>query len=332
MTSKRAEKSGIRALPRRCLWASRKILCPIHLPATSDTIAQRPGVTPKSESQLNAPRNLERTSPGPVTNGGSPRCREDGSGAYVYIIDSGINFSHTEFSGRALHGANFIPGSRDCDELGHGTHMAAIIGGTTHGVAKNCTMISVKVVDKTCMGNGELLYKAIKWATEDAIAKGIANKSIMNMSLERNYSANVNSAVKKATDAGITVVVAAGNRGRLALTYSPASAMTAITVAASGPDDRRAWFSNYGPCVNIFAPGGRIPTTSRLVDNGPGYSGGTSAAAAHVSGLAAHFISSENLRGYKAVRSRILSAASKGVVKDTRCSSNRLAFNGVSRD
>ncbi|KAG5801738.1 hypothetical protein H9Q74_008138 [Fusarium xylarioides] len=329
MTSNRTEKSGIRALPRRCLRASRKILCPIHRPDTSDTIAQRPEVRPESESQLNARRDPERIFPDLTTNGGSPRCREDGTGAYVYVIDSGINFSHAEFSGRALHGANFIPGSQDHDEVGHGTHMAGIIGGTTHGVAKNCTMISVKVVDKTCMGNGDLLHKAIRWATEDAIVKGIANKSVMNMSLERNYSATVNSAVKKATDAGITVVVAAGNRGRLALTCSPASAMTAITVAASGPDDRRAWFSNYGPCVNIFAPDIRIPAASSFVDNGPGYSGGTSAAAAHVSGLAAHYISSENLRGYKAVRSRILSAASKGVVKDARCSSNRLTFNGV---
>ncbi|PNP79763.1 hypothetical protein FNYG_06856 [Fusarium nygamai] len=328
------ERYGITALPRRCLRASRKILCPIQRPATSDTIARRPEVTRESESQPNNPWNIERISPGHATNDGSSRCHDDEterSGAYVYVIDSGINFSHTEFSGRALHGANFVPGSPDYDELGHGTRMAGIIGGTTHGLANNCTMISVKVVGRR-PGPVELLHQAIQWATEDALAKGIADKSVMNMSLEKDYSATVNSAVKKATNAGITVVVAAGNRGRLALTCSPASASTAITVAASGPDNRRVPFSNYGPGVNIFAPGTRVPTASSLVNNGPEYSSGTSAAAAYVSGLAAHFISSENLRGFKAVRKRVMRASLNGVIKDTRWSRNRLVFNGVSRD
>ncbi|KAF5702838.1 oryzin precursor [Fusarium mundagurra] len=332
MTSKRTEKSGIRALPRRCLRTSRKILCPIHRPATSDTIAQRPEVTPESESQLNAARNLERISPGHATNGGSPQCSEDGSGAYVYVLDSGINFSNAEFSGRALHGANFVPGSPDYDENGHGTQMAGIIGGTTHGLAKNCTMISVKVIDKRGTGKVECLYQGMRWATDDAIAKGIADKSVMNISLIWEYSVAVNRAVKKATNAGITVVVSAGNHGMLVLNCSPASAMTAITVAASGPDNRRATFSNYGPCVNIFAPGIHVPTASSSVNKGSETSSGTSAAAAHVSGLAAYFISSENLRGFKAVRKRILRASLNGVIKDTRWSSNRLAFNGVSRD
>jgi len=322
-------------LTQSSLRASRKILCPIHRPATSDTIARRPEVTHEPESQLNTPWNLERISPGHAANDVSPQCRDDateGSGAYVYVIDSGINFSHTEFSGRALHGANFVPGSPDYDEVGHGTSIAGIIGGTTYGVAKSCTMISVKVVDKRRIGKVGWLCQAIQWATEDAIAKGIAEKSVMNISLSWKYNAIINSAVKKATNAGIMVVVSAGNSGKLAFTRSPPSASTAITVAASGPDDHRAPFSNYGPCVNIFAPGIRIPTASSSVDNGPGYSSGTSAAAAHVSGLAAYFISNENLRGFKAVRKRILRASLNGVIKDARWSSNRLAFNGVLRD
>ncbi|KAF5601205.1 alkaline protease 1 [Fusarium pseudocircinatum] len=146
----------------------------------------------------------------------------------------------------------------------------------------------------------------MQWATNDAIAKGVAERSVMNLSLSWMYNAMINSAVKKATSAGITVVVSAGNEGKPASTYSPASASSAITVAASGPDNRRAPFSNYGLCV-VFAPGICIPTVSSSVDNGLYYSSGTSAAAAaaRVSGLAAYFISSENSRGFKAVKTTL---------------------------
>ncbi|KAF5650776.1 uncharacterized protein FTJAE_365 [Fusarium tjaetaba] len=329
------EEYGITTLTRRCLRASRKILCPIHRPATSDTIARRPEVTHEPEPQLNTPWNLERISPGHATNDGSLRCHDDEteiSGAYVYLIDSGINFSHTEFSGRALNGANFVPGSPDYDEVGHGTIMAGIIGGTTYGLAKNCTIISAKVVHKMGKGKAERLPQAVEWAINDAIAKGVAERSVMNISIAWKYNAMINSAVKKATKAGITVIVSAGNQGKPASTYSPASASTAITVAASGLDNRRAPFSNYGLQVNIFAPSIRVPTVSSSVGNGSRYSSGTSAAAAYVSGLAAHFISSENLRGCKAVRRRIMRASLNGVIKDTRWSRNRLASDGLARN
>ncbi|KAF5597992.1 cuticle-degrading protease [Fusarium pseudoanthophilum] len=328
------EEYGITTLTRRCLRASRKILCPIHRPATSDTIARHPEVTHETESQPNNPWNLERISPDHATNDGSSPCHDDEterSGAYVYVIDSGIHFSHTEFSGRASHGVNFVPMSPHYDEVGHGTQMAGIIGGTTYGLAKDCTMISVKVVYKMGRGKAEWLPQAIEWATNDAIAKGVAEKSVMNMSLGWRYSAVINNAVKKATNAGITVVVSAGNEGKPASTCSPASASTAITVAASGPDNRRAPFSNYGLRVDIFAPGIKVPTVPSLIDDGPLYSSGTSPAAAYVSGLAAHFISSENLRGYKAVRKRIMRASLNGVIKDTRWSRNRLASDGLTR-
>ncbi|KAF5230098.1 hypothetical protein FANTH_13980 [Fusarium anthophilum] len=277
----------------RCLRASRKILCPTLRPAISDTVDHLPE---------------------------------------VYVLDSGIDISHAEFSGRALYGENFLPGSPDCDDDGHGTHMAGIIGGKTYGVAKSCTMVSVKVQTKDGKGTMSDLANGIHWVIQDAVRRGVSDRSVINMSLSGRYNLSVNNAVKKATDAGITVVVSAGNSAKFACDFSPASAITAITVAAIGHDYCRRPFSNYGPCVNIFAPGSSISTTSISGGSGHEYSFGTSAAAAHVSGLAAYFISSENLRGFKAVRSRILSVASKGLVKDPRCSSNRIAFNGVSRN
>ncbi|KAH7265664.1 peptidase S8/S53 domain-containing protein, partial [Fusarium redolens] len=281
--------------------------------------------------QVNPPWNLARISSCNAKNG-SPRryCYDTtaGFGAYVYVIDSGINLSHPEFSGRAFQGANFVPGSIDDDELDHGTYVAAIIGGKTYGVAKNCTMISVKVISKSGRSNMWWLWQGIYWAIRDAKARGISDRSVINISAGGPQSVYVNDAVQAATDAGITVVVSAGNDADFAMFRSPASAPSAITVAASGPDDCRTPCSNYGPCVDIFAPGANIASAWNNKETETRYASGTSAAAPHVAGLAAYFISSENLRGSEAVKERILGASLGGVIKDVRCSSNRLAHNG----
>lgn len=194
-------------------------------------------------------------------------------------------------------------------------------------------MILVKVVNRLGVSRIGWLCQAILWAPGDSITKGIAHKSVMNISLGGEFTTIINTAVKKATNAGIAVVVLAGNSGVSAVIYSPASAITAITVAANSPNNRRAPFSNYGPCVNIFAPGVGITSTSISVEQeSRGYSG-ASLATAYVMGLAAYFISREDLRGYRAVRKRVLCTASlNGVIKDSRWSSNRLAFSGVLRD
>ncbi|KAG4266712.1 hypothetical protein FPRO04_13184 [Fusarium proliferatum] len=334
MGSSMTEKRGISALSRKCKQVLRMVLCSRQLPPTSEAITRRPEVTPKSESQLNVPSNLARVSQGHSRADSSRLYHHDanaGSCAYVYILDSGINVSHTEFSGRALYGANFIPGKPDCDETGHDTRMASIIGGETYGVAKDCTMISVKTTNN---GKGKMSYitEAIHWFIRDAASRGVSDRSVINISTGGPYNASVNHAVEEATNAGITVVVSAGNDARSACGQSPASAITAITVAATGPDDCRRPSSNYGPSVDIFAPGFRVPVASWSVDNGPEYSSGTSAAAAHVSGLAAYFVTNKNLRGFNAVRRRILKAALQGVVTDTRGSGNRLASKCALRD
>jgi oryzin len=126
-------------------------------------------------------------------------------------------------------------------------------------------------MDKRSKGKAEWLPGAIEWATNDTIVKGVSEKSVMNISLTWKYNAMINSAVKKATNASITVVVSAGNHGKLASTYSPASTSTTISVAASGPDNRRAPFSNYGLRVKIFAPGTHVRIVPSSVDNGPQY-------------------------------------------------------------
>ncbi|KAF9771208.1 hypothetical protein IL306_011161 [Fusarium sp. DS 682] len=250
------------------------------------------------------------------------------AGTDIYILDTGIRITHSEFSdGRAIWGANFVSGSPNTDEYGHGTHVAGTIGGKTYGVAKTCKMHAVKVLDKNGSGTMAGVIQGLQWAVKNAKARGVANKAVVNMSLAGYYTAAVNDAVKAATDAGLTVVVAAGNANNDASYYSPASAPSAITVGAVEGSDYRAPWSNYGTSVDIFAPGSGILSSWHLSNSGSRYLSGTSMAAPHVAGLAAYFISKEGIRGSAAVTTRILSAAIPNVVFDPNGSNNRLAYN-----
>uniref|UniRef100_A0A0D2XXS6 Uncharacterized protein n=1 Tax=Fusarium oxysporum (strain Fo5176) TaxID=660025 RepID=A0A0D2XXS6_FUSOF len=233
-----------------------------------------------------------------------------------------------EFSdGRATWGANFISGSPNTDEYGHGTHVAGTIGGKTYGVAKSCQMFAVKVLDKTGSGTMAGVIQGLQWTVKNAKARGVTKKAVINMSLGGYYTAAVNDAVKAATDAGLTVVVAAGNSDDDASYYSPASAPSAITVGAVESSNYRTAWSNYGSLVDIFAPGSGVLSAWHLSDSGSRYLSGTSMAAPHVAGLAAYFISKEGIRGSAAVTQRILTAAIPNVVSDPNGSNNRLAYN-----
>lgn len=244
------------------------------------------------------------------------------------MVDTGIRITHSEFGGRALWGANFISGSANTDENGHGTHVSGTIAGKTYGVAKSATVVAVKVLDATGSGTMSGLILGINWAVSNAKAKGINKKSVINMSVGGSYTASVNAAVKAATDAGMTVVVAAGNNDDDASFYSPSSAPSAITVGALEATNTRGWFSNYGSFVDIFAPGVGILSSYYTSDTATRYLAGTSMASPHVAGLAAYFIAKEGLSG-SAVSNRILSAAVAGVVADPQGSWNRAAYNGL---
>ncbi|KAH7165065.1 peptidase S8/S53 domain-containing protein [Fusarium sp. MPI-SDFR-AT-0072] len=245
-----------------------------------------------------------------------------------YILDSGIRTTHKEFEGRASWGANFVSGSPDTDEYGHGTHIAGIVGGKTYGVAKGCRMYAVKVIDKDGLGTMSNILQGLQWAVNHAKSRGITKKSVINASLGGPYTKIGNDAVKAATDLGITIVVSAGNSGADAAEYSPASAPSAITVAAIDSASYRTLWSNYGSVVDIFAPGSDILSVGHLSDSSSIYKSGTSMAAPHVAGLAAYFMAKEGLRGSIAVTKRIISAADTSVVGEAMDSPQRVAYNG----
>ncbi|KAK4663923.1 uncharacterized protein QC763_0080550 [Podospora pseudopauciseta] len=278
-------------------------------------------------TQLHAAWGLARISRRSTWNSGYYYDNTAGQGIRVYVLDSGIRTTHVEFEGRAVWGANFIAGSPNTDEYGHGTHVAGTIASKTYGVAKKATVVAVKVLDKNGSGTMSGLISGLNWVVNNAKARGIAKKAVINISLGGGYTASVNAAVKGATDAGLTVVVSAGNSNANSANYSPASAPSAITVGAIDGTGYRAWFSNWGNLVDIFAPGVSVLSAYHTSNTATWYMDGTSMAAPHVAGLAAYFIAKENLSGSPAVTNRILGAAVTGSIGDPKGSWNRRAYN-----
>lgn len=240
--------------------------------------------------------NLHQTSPQNQTTWGLDRIDQvdrplssqyffnyNGAGVNAFIIDSGIRADHSEFSGRVLSGFSSISdgnGTNDCN--GHGTHVAGTVGGTTYGVAKGVTIIPVRVLDCTGSGAWSGVIAGIDWTAASTLRPAVAN-----MSLGGGASASVDAAVAAAVTKGVTMVVAAGNNNANACNYSPARAPKAITVGATASDDMRASYSNFGNCLDIFAPGSSITSAWHTSATAINTINGTSMASPHVTGVAA---------------------------------------------
>ena len=208
----------------------------------------------------------------------------DGTGVTAYIIDTGILATHSNFGGRVTSGYDAIGdgyGTRDCN--GHGTHVAGTVGSTTYGVAKNVDLVAVRVLDCDGSGTNSGVIAGVDW-----VAANASGPSVANMSLGGSNSTALDAAVNNAINAGITFVVAAGNDNSNACTGSPNKVPAALTIAASTSSDSRSSFSNYGACVDMFAPGSSI--TSTWYDVGTDTISGTSMAAPHVAGAAALYL------------------------------------------
>jgi subtilisin family serine protease len=201
----------------------------------------------------------------------------------AYVLDTGIRTSHTEFGGRASHGWDFIDKdatAQDCN--GHGTHVAGTVGGRTYGVAKDVKLVGVRVLDCTGSGSYSAIIAGVDWVTTHAVKPAVAN-----MSIGGTLSSALNAAVSKSIASGVTYAVAAGNENKNACGYSPAATANAITVGATESTDARASFSNFGSCLDIFAPGAKITSAGYSSDTGTQTMSGTSMAAPHVAGAAA---------------------------------------------
>jgi subtilisin family serine protease len=242
------------------------------------------------------------------------------AGVTAYVLDTGIRISARDLEGRARNGYDFIDNDKvaqDCN--GHGTHVAGTIGGKTYGVAKDVQLVAVRVLDCKGSGSYSAIIKGIDWVTRNAVKPAVAN-----MSLGGSTSKTLNDAVKKSIEAGITYAVAAGNDNRDACKQSPASQPDAITVAATDSADARASFSNFGACVDLFAPGVRIASLSAKSDTGTTTMSGTSMASPHVAGAAALVLGAYPAYTPKQVRDALVANASANRVSDRAGSPNRL--------
>ncbi|WP_251071738.1 S8 family peptidase [Streptomyces sp. ISL-43] len=236
--------------------------------------------------QASAPWSLDRLDQRELPLDGSYAYPTTAQGVTAYIIDSGINTLHQEFGGRARWGANavFLEGATDCN--GHGTHVAGTVGGASYGVAKGVSLVAVKVAN--CRGEARLsaITAGVDWMVKDSL-KYPATPAVANMSLGGGYSFALNRAVTRAVAAGITFAVAAGNSAENACTGSPSGVPQALTVGATDAEDRRPSFSNYGPCVDLSAPGVAVTSAWKGSATATARASGTSMAAPHVAGAAA---------------------------------------------
>ncbi len=246
-----------------------------------------------------------------------------GAGVHAYIIDTGLLATHGEFAGRVGGGYTAISdgrGTTDCN--GHGTHVAGTVGGTTWGVAKGATLHPVRVLGCTGSGTNAGVIAGINWVAANRVLP-----SVINMSLGGGASAALDTAVRNAVGAGVTVVVAAGNANTNACNSSPAREPQAITVGATTSGDARATYSNFGACLDIFAPGTSITSAWYTGNSATNSISGTSMASPHVAGAAALYLQAFPSAAPAAVVSALTTNATQNVVSNAGSGSpNRLLY------
>jgi subtilisin family serine protease len=299
------------------------------LQASPDVLAVYPDLPVSANAtQANAPWNLSRldqdTAPADSTYIYPDSA---GSGARIYVVDTGVSANPAQFGSRLLPGFTAISdgnGTADCN--GHGTHVAGTVASTTYGVAKQASIVPVRVFGCTGSALTASVLAGLDWiaANHPAGTPGIVNLSLGSADPVTTTTDPLTTAVNTMSDRGFVMVVAAGNSNANACTYSPARAAKALTVAATTSTDARSGFSNFGACVDLFAPGSGIESLRWNNPSGSAVMSGTSMAAPHAAGVAALVWGEDFSRTARAVEARISSDSAVGVVSDPAGSPNQL--------
>jgi subtilisin family serine protease len=292
------------------------------------TRVEQDGIVTAIATQLNPTWGLDRIDQRERTLDSKYTYNHTGAGVKAYILDTGILYGHADFGGRAIPGYDaFNDGQNGEDCNGHGTHVASTTGGATYGVAKAVTLVAVRVLNCSGSGSWSGVIAGMDWVATNAGGKGVAN-----MSLGGGSSATVNDAVGRLFAAGVPVIVAAGNgnmggKEQDACGYSPAGARDAYTVGATTSSDSKTSWSNYGNCVNIFAPGASITAAWYTSNTATRTISGTSMASPHVAGVAALLRGADSNASAADIYTKLTANSTKNIVSNSKTANNHLLYS-----
>ena len=281
------------------------------------------GYVQATATQNGATWGLDRTDQRDLPLSGSYTYDTNASSVHAYIIDTGIRSAHVDFGGRVGNGFTAISdgnGTNDCN--GHGTHVAGTVGGATWGIAKGVQLHPVRVLGCDGSGSNSGVIAGMDWVASNHIKPAVAN-----MSLGGGISTALDSAVNNSINTGVTYAVASGNDNADACNSSPSRVANALTAASSTSTDARSSFSNWGSCIDLFAPGSSITSAWHTSNTATNTISGTSMASPHIAGVAALYLAVNPGATPSQVNSAVINAASTNKISDVRGSPNRLLYS-----